>query len=173
MKTPDSLIENRALLRLCLGIWELPVAATAATFVAAAAFVTTTATFVAAATTTITAVATATTAATITAVATAAATAAFAAVAAATAWFEFLGLRGVHTESAALVVVAIERFNSRVQLALVAEGNESESFGSAGFAVGDDFNPFDRAVCGEESGDVFFSSGIGQVAHVDVHFCLF
>jgi hypothetical protein len=72
-----------------------------------------------------------------------------------------------------LIVVTIERFDCCVQLGLVAEGYESESFGSAGFAVGDDFDPFDGAVCGEESRDVFFSSGVGQVAHVDVHFCLF
>jgi hypothetical protein len=138
----------------------IPTAAAAATFVAAA----TAAAFVAAAaTTTITAaaaVAAATTAATITAaaaVATTAAAAAFTAVAAAAAarttaaGLEFFRLRGVDAKLAALIVVAVESLDGSVQLALVAESHESKSFGSAGFAVGDDFDPFNRSVSGEEA----------------------
>jgi len=104
--------------------------------------------FVATAATTISAVAAA-----------AAATAAFTAVAAATtaaarttaAGLEFLGLRGVDAKLAALIVVAVESLDGSVQLALVAESHESKSFGSAGFAVGDDFDPFNRSVSGEEA----------------------
>jgi hypothetical protein len=139
----------------------IPTAA-AATFVAAA----TAAAFVAAATTTtITAAAvaaTTTAAATITAaaaVATTTAAAAFTAVAAATAaaarttaaGLEFFRLRGVDAKLAALIVVAVESLDGSVQLALVAESHESKSFGSAGFAVGDDFDPFNRSVSGEEA----------------------
>ena len=96
----------------------------------------------------------------------------------AAAWTEaaglgFFWLRSVHAKRAALIVVAVECFDRSIQLALVAEGHECESFGSAGFAVGDDFDPFDRSISGEEASNVFFSSGVGQVAHVDVHFCLF
>ena len=58
-------------------------------------------------------------------------------------------------------------------MALVAERDECKSLGSARFAVGDDFDPFNRSISGEEASNVFFSSGVGQVAHVDVHFCLF
>jgi hypothetical protein len=138
----------------------IPTAA-AATFVAAA----TAAAFVAAATTTTitaAAVAATTTAATITAAAAAAvatAAAAFTAVAAATAaaarttaaGLEFFRLRGVDAKLAALIVVAVESLDGSVQLALVAESHESKSFGSAGFAVGDDFDPFNRSVSGEEA----------------------
>jgi hypothetical protein len=138
----------------------IPTAA-AATFVAAA----TAAAFVAAATTTTitaAAVAATTTAATITAaaaVATTTAAAAFTAVAAATAaaarttaaGLEFFRLRGVDAKLAALIVVAVESLDGSVQLALVAESHESKSFGSAGFAVGDDFDPFNRSVSGEEA----------------------
>jgi hypothetical protein len=137
----------------------IPTAA-AATFVAAA----TAAAFVAAATTTTitaAAVAATTTAATITAAAAAVATAAaaFTAVAAATAaaarttaaGLEFFRLRGVDAKLAALIVVAVESLDGSVQLALVAESHESKSFGSAGFAVGDDFDPFNRSVSGEEA----------------------
>jgi hypothetical protein len=140
----------------------IPTAA-AATFVAAA----TAAAFVAAATTTTitaAAVAATTTAATITAAAAATAAvataaAAFTAVAAATAaaarttaaGLEFFRLRGVDAKLAALIVVAVESLDGSVQLALVAESHESKSFGSAGFAVGDDFDPFNRSVSGEEA----------------------
>jgi hypothetical protein len=130
-------------------------AATAAAFVAAATTTTITAAAVAATTTaaaTITAAAAATAA-----VATAAA--AFTAVAAATAaaarttaaGLEFFRLRGVDAKLAALIVVAVESLDGSVQLALVAESHESKSFGSAGFAVGDDFDPFNRSVSGEEA----------------------
>jgi septum formation protein len=72
-----------------------------------------------------------------------------------------------------LIVVTIEGLDGGIQLALVAEGDKRKSLGSARFPVGDDFYPFDRSICGEESSYVFFSCGVGQVAHVDVHFCLF
>ena len=39
--------------------------------------------------------------------------------------------------------------------------------------ISDDFDPFDGSIGGEEAVEVFFRSGVGQVAHVDVHFCLF
>jgi hypothetical protein len=156
------------------------------TTTAAATFVAATTAFVAAATaTTITAatVTAATAAATIsaaTAVATTttAATAFAAVTTAAATWttaagLKFFGLRGVYAKFAALIVETIESFDGSVQLALVAERHESESLGSACLAVGDDFDPFNRSISGEESSNVFFSSGVGQVAHVDVHFSRF
>ena len=63
----------------------------------------------------------------------------------------------------------VEGFDSRIQLRLVAEGHESESLGLPGFAVGDDFYPFDRSKCGKEVRNFSFSSSVGQVAHVDIH----
>src|SRR5690606_20738362 len=83
-------------------------------------------------------------------VATATTTAVAATAAAEAAWLGFLRLRGIHAECAALEVVSIKRLDGSVQLALVAEGHECKSFGSAGFAVGDDFDPFDGAICGKE-----------------------
>jgi hypothetical protein len=129
-------------------------AATAAAFVAAATTTTITAAAVAATTT-----AAATISAAAAAVATTTAAAAFTAVAAATAaaarttaaGLEFFRLRGVDAKLAALIVVAVESLDGSVQLALVAESHESKSFGSAGFAVGDDFDPFNRSVSGEEA----------------------
>ena len=116
--------------------------AAAATFVATAA-----ATFVAAATTTAAAVAT-TTAAT---------------------WTSFLGFGWVHTKWTTIVVIIVEGFDSRVQLGLVTEGDESKSLGLPGFTIRDDFDPFDRSKSGKETSDVSFSSSVGQVAHVDIH----
>ncbi len=106
-------------------------------------------------------------------VAAAAATITTAATTAETAWLGLLRLRGVHAESAALVVVTVKRFDRSVQLALVAERHECKSFGSAGFAVGDDLDPFNGAVSGKETGNVFFGSGVGQVAHINIHFIQF
>jgi hypothetical protein len=136
-------------------------AATTATLAAAAVSTTAAATTVAAATTT----------ATLTATVAAATTTAAATVT--TAGFKFFWLRGIHAKRAALIVVTVECLDRSVQLALVAEGHKRESLGSACFAVGDDFDPFNRSISGEEASNVFFSSGVGQVAHVDVHFCLF
>jgi hypothetical protein len=130
-------------------------AATAAAFVAAAATTTITAAAAAVATTAATTITAAAAVATTTATA-AAFTAVAAAAAAAATWttaagLEFLRLRGVDAKLAALIVVTIESFDGSIQLALVAESHESKSLGSAGFAVGDDFNPFNGSVSGEEA----------------------
>ncbi len=150
----------------------LPAVAAAATFVAAAtaAFVATAAataisatataaTISAAATTTAIAAATAaavtataaTTAFTAVATATAAATVAAAATGAGAAGSGFFRLGCVHAERATLMVVAVERLNGGIQLALVAESDKSEPLGLACLTVGDDFYPFDRSVSGEEA----------------------
>jgi len=123
--------------------------ATAAAFIAAA----TAATFVAATTTTTAAVATTTEST--------------------TTWAGFFWLGCVHAQRAAVVVILVKGLDGRVQLGLVTECHEGEAFGLAGLTVGDDFDPFDRSKSGEEAGDVSFSSGVGQVAHVNVHLIRF
>ena len=67
----------------------------------------------------------------------------------------------------------IESLNRGIQLALVTKCYECEAFGAARLAVGDDFDPFNRAVGGEEISNVFLGSGVGQVAHIDVHLYYF
>ena len=89
------------------------------------------------------------------------------------AGFGFFRFRSVHAKRAALIVVTIERFDRSIHLALVAERHECKSFGSACLAVGDDFYPFDRSISGEEASNVFFSSSVGQVAHVNIHLIQF
>lgn len=143
----------------------------AAAFVAAAATVTTTAisaiaaataAFVAAAATAISAVAAATAAAFVTT------TTATAAAISAGAWGFRFGC--VYAKGTALKVISVEGFNSRIELALITEGNKREAFRAARFTVGDDFDPVNGAKLCEEVCDVFFGSRVGQVAHIDVHF---
>ncbi len=70
------------------------------------------------------------------------------AAAATTTWFAWFGC--VHAECTTLIVVFVESFNGRVELALVTESHECKSFGLPGVTVGDDLDPFNWAMCGEE-----------------------
>ena len=161
--------EDRALLKVSRDAGNAGLPATAAATTAAATAITAAATaaFVATAATAATAI-TAAAAATIAA----ATTTAVAATTAAT-WTGFLGLRSIHAESAAVVIILVESLDGCIQLGLITKRHESESFGLPGFAVGDDFDPFNRSKSGEEAGDVSFSSSVGQVAHVDIHLIQF
>lgn len=85
----------------------------------------------------------------------------------------FTGFGGIYAKRAALVILVVEAFNGRVELGLIAEGHERKSLGLAGIAVGNDFDPFNGAVCGEEVGDVSFGCCVGQVAHINVHLFYF
>jgi len=146
----------------------LPASAAAATFVAAAASTSTAAaaTFVAAAAAA-TFVATATAA---TFVATAAA-ATFVATATATATTTTAGagFGCVDAKRATAEVFFVECLDGIVEAALVSECDECEAFGLSGVAVSDDFDAFDGAEFGEENVEIVFGSGVGQVAHVNIH----
>jgi hypothetical protein len=105
-------------------------------------------------------------------VASAAATSAAAvstATATATARAGFFWFGWVHAERASVEIVAVEGFDRRVELGLVAERDEGKALGLSGFTVSNDIDSFDRSEIGKETGNVSFCSSVGQVAHVDVH----
>ncbi len=164
MKRPILRKEDRALLKISCDSGNAGLPATAATAAATAITAAATAAFVAATTaaTTITAAA-----------AVAAATATAVATTTTAAWTGFLGLGSIHAESATVVIILVESLDGCVQLGLVTERHESKSLGLPGFTVGDDFDPFNRSESGEECGNVSFSSGVGQIAHVDIHLIQF
>jgi len=145
----------------------LPASAAAATFVAAAASTSTAAaaTFVAAAAAA-TFVATATAA---TFVATAAAATFVATATATTTTTAGAGFGCVDAKRATAEVFFVECLDGIVEAALVSECDECEAFGLSGVAVSDDFDAFDGAEFGEENVEIVFGSGVGQVAHVNIH----
>ena len=72
-----------------------------------------------------------------------------------------------------MIILFVEAFDGRIELGLVTKCNERESLGLSGITIGDDFDPFDGAVFGEEVRDVSFSCCVGQVAHINVHLFYF
>ena len=139
-----------------------PVATTAAAVAAATATITT----VAAATATVSAAFVATAATFVAAAATT-----FVAAAATTASAGFASFCCVDTQGTALVVLVIQCGNRRIGSRHFAHGNKCKTTRAARFTIGDDFHAFHRTVGTEELGDLIFSSGEGQIAHIDIHNC--
>ena len=166
-RPPSRKSGDRILIGSRPGFGVLPATAVATTAATAATVSTAAATtFVATAT-----AATVSTAAAAAFVATATATAvsATATATATAAWACFTWFGGVHAKRAALVIFLVEAFDGRIELGLVTECHERKSLGLSGITVGNDFDPFDGSVCGEEVGDVSFSCCVGQIAHINVH----
>ena len=164
-RPPSRKSGDRILIGYRPGFGVLPATAVATTAATAATVSTAAATtFVATAT-----AATVSTAAAAAFVATATATAVSATATATAAWACFTWFGGVHAKRAALVIFLVEAFDGRIELGLVTECHERKSLGLSGITVGNDFDPFDGSVCGEEVGDVSFSCCVGQIAHINVH----
>ena len=168
-------------------VWEgwgsTPIAATTTTVataatatittVAAAATATVTTAFVAAtaAATFVAAAATATFVAATAATFVAAAATTFVASAATATSAGFAGFRCVDAQGTALVVLVIQSGNRRIGSRHFAHGNKCKTTRAARFTIGDDFHAFHRTVGTEELGDLIFSGGEGQIAHIDIHNC--
>jgi hypothetical protein len=165
----------------CAWMGLTPIAAAAAAFVAATAAAATTITAAATAASVATAAAafiaaaTATAAAatitTATAAAFVAATAAtFVATAAATtASAGFASFSCIDTERTTLIVLVVQCCNCCIGACVICHGNEGKAAWAPSFTISNDFDTFNRAMLAEEIGYFFFSSGEGQIAHIDIH----
>ena len=117
--------------------------------------------------------ATATAAATTLAAATtvaATATAAATTVAAAACWTIFLRTGFIDGQVATTVIFFVEATDGFIHGGLGVHGHESKATWTTGVAIHRQVNVGNSAVVGEESADVVFCGGEGQVAHV--HFSI-
>jgi hypothetical protein len=140
------------------------------TTVAAATTATLAAAFVAAATAAFVATAAATFVAATAATLVAAATT-FVAAATTTAGTGLTGFRCIDAQRTALIVLVVQSGNRRIGSRHFAHRNKCKTTRAARFTIGDDFHAFHRTVGTEELGDLIFSSGEGQIAHIDIHNC--
>ena len=83
------------------------------------------------------------------------------------AWFTCLSR--VDSQRTALVVLVIQCGNSCISTRYFAHRNKCKPTWAACFTVGYDFDSFNGAVGAEEVGNLIFSSGEGQIAHIDIH----
>jgi hypothetical protein len=143
-------------------------AATAITAAATAASVTTAAAaFIAAATAAATAATI--TAAAATAFVAAAATTFVTAAAATTASAGFASFSCVDAECTTLIVLVVQCCNCCIGACVICHGNEGKATWAPCFTISNDFDTFNGAMLAEEIGYFFFSSGEGQIAHIDIH----
>jgi hypothetical protein len=147
------------------------VALVATTATATASAATTTATAIIVATATL-AAAVATTASSATTTAFTAAVAATTSATATTACTGLTRLGRIHAQRATSQVGTIHRLRGFGDLRGICQGHEGKASWSAGLAVSDQFHTLNGSEGGECFCYFFFSSTVGQIAHIDVHYSI-
>jgi hypothetical protein len=89
--------------------------------------------------------------------------------AAATAFALFHGTRFVDREGPAVDFLAVELRDGSLRFIGSSHFDETETAGTAGYAIVDHLHPRDVARLGKEIGQVVFRHAEGQIAHIEFH----